>query len=236
MSLLTIAQAVAEEVGVNPPSSIIGNNDRTAKQLLRFINREGKILAKHPWTALQKEHTFTTVASQAAYALPDDFEYMISDTAWDRDNYWRMRGGLSAQQWQVYKSGLVANTATRRRFRIKVTAGVRQFYVDPTPSDTADLVFEYVSNAWCTSSDGATFRTAMTGDTDVAILSEELIELGAIWRYLNRKGLQYAEERAEYDRQVEQMLARDRAPGVVTLGSPPNIPEWRMNVPEGNFG
>lgn len=236
MSLLTICQAVAEEVGIDSPDSIIGNSDRTAKQLLRLVNRTGKVLAKKPWTILQSEHTFTTVASTASYSLPSDFAWLLMGTAWDRDNYWQMRGGLSPAEWQMYKSGIIANTAVRKRFRIKASSNANKFFIDPTPSAAEDLVFEYVKNTWCTSSDGNTFRTAMAADTDVALISEELIELGAIWRFKNAKGLAYEEEYNEYKDQVDMAFARDPGLKAINMGKGSNKEPWRMNVPESGFG
>ena len=234
MSLLTICQAVAEEIGIDAPSSIIGSSDRTAKQLLRLVNREGRILAKKAWTVLQKENTFSTDGS-AYVALPSDFGYLLDETVWDRDNYWKMRGSLNAAEWQVFKSGLVSTVTTRLRFRIRPLTGVRKLYLDPTPASGVDGVFEYVSSQWLTDTTGVTFKTLYAVDTDVAIISEELIELGAIWRFKNAKGLAYAEEYNEYQMQVDSAFARDGGKPVLNLGIT-RVNEKFLNVPQTGFG
>jgi hypothetical protein len=87
MSLLTVAQAVAEETGLPSPSAVIGSSSKQVKQLLRLINRSGRILAKKNWTVLQREHTFQTVNGTTSYSLPSDFERMLDQTAWDRTSY-----------------------------------------------------------------------------------------------------------------------------------------------------
>jgi hypothetical protein len=234
MSLLTIVQAIAEEVGVTAPSLVIGSQDRTAKQLLRLVNRAGKVLAEKPWTILQKEHTFTTVASTDSYALPDDFGFMLDGTCWDRDNYWKARGGVSPQEWQVYKSGLVASASARKRFRIKASSGARMFFLDPTPDDAYDFVFEYVSNGWVANAANDSWANKFNSDSDTSLIPEQLIELSGIWRFMSKKGLDYEEEFNEYERMVDSVFSTDRVASIINLGGAP-ITSILMNLPEGNF-
>jgi hypothetical protein len=233
VSLLTICQAVAEEVGVNAPSTIVGSTDRTAKQLLRLANRAGKIIAKKDWPVLSLEWTFTTEADEASYALPDDFGRMLSETAWDRTNYWQLRGSLSAQEWQIRKSALVTTATTRKRFRIKAASGVRKFFIDPTPDAEEELVFEYISTQWCQDS-GGTGQTKFAADSDVARISEDLIELSVLWRFREAKGLDYEEARAEYDAQLDSTFAEDRVAPTLNLGV--RVVQPYPNVPESGFG
>lgn len=236
MSLLTVAQNVADEVGLPRPSVVIGSNDRTVRQLLRFINRTGELLAKKNWTILQLEHTFSTVASTASYSLPSDFERLLDMSAWDRSNYWQLRGPLNAKDWQVYKSGLVANATLRSRFRIKADTRVNKFFIDPTPAEVRSMVFEYASNKWVKDAANANGKTDFTADTDIALVSEELIELGAIWRTLDRKGFAYEEAKQEFEDEVDRAYAEDGGAPVLDLGGASTVPPIRANVPEGNFG
>lgn len=237
MSLLTVAQAVAEEVGLPSPSAIIGSTDKTAKQLLRLINRSGKRMAKKNWAVLQKEHTFSTVASTASYDLPTDFDRFLDGTMWDRSQYWDLRGPMSPREWQILKSGLVANGSVRSRFRMKPDTRVNKYFLDPTPSSIRSMVFEYASTQWVKDSGNTTGKVAYAVDTDVAILSEELIELDVIWRILSRKGFAYDEEKLEFEKALETAYANDGGKNApLNLGSLPRIPDSRTNIPEGGFG
>lgn len=235
-SLLGIAQAVAQELGLPSPSTLAASTDRTATQLYRMINRAGRILAKKNWVVLQKEYTFTTVASTAAYALPDDFERLLDGSIWDRSSFWRLRGPLNARQWQVFKSGLVASASARSRFRIKPDTRVKKFYLDPTPSSAVDMVFEYASDQWVKDSTNANGKAAFAIDTDLAIIPYELIELDVIWRMLSRKGFAYAEEKREAEIQIDRAFAEDGGAPMLDMGGPQNIPLARLNIPEGGFG
>lgn len=237
MSLLTVAQAVAEEVGLPTPGAIISTNDRTAKQLLRLINRSGRILAKKNWAVLQKEDTFSTSNGTASYDLPSDFERLLDGTGWDRTTYWMLRGPLSPKEWQVRKSALVAAATLRSNFRIKPDTRVNKFFIDPTPTGVDSLVFEYASDQWVKDSTNANGKTAYALDTDVAIISEELIELDVIWRILARKGFSYEEEKREAEMQIDRAFAEDGGTPVLNFGGGGRSAiDARLNLPEGNFG
>lgn len=236
MSLLAVAQTVAEEVGLPSPSAVIGSTDKTVKQLLRLINRSGKILAKKNWTVLQKEATVTTSNGTASYDLETDFDRLLDQSAWDRTNYWQLRGPLNAKDWQVYKSGLIANATLRSRFRIKASTRVNKLFIDPTPSSTRTLVYEYASTQWVKDAANTNGKTAYSLDTDISLISEELIELDVIWRILSRKGFAYEEEKREAEDQIAKAFADDGGARVLDLGGPLTVPQLRANIPEGNFG
>lgn len=227
MTLLSIAQHVAQEAGIAAPASVVGNSDDTAVLILALANRSGKLLSQSPWEVLQKEYTFSLVASQANYSFPTDLGFFQDYTLWDRTQLWEMRGSLSAQEWQRYKSGIMS-TSPWQRFRVK--AG--QIYIDPTPSATDACVIEYVSNQWvavaATPTVGA--KTAFTLDTDVSILDEPAIEMDTLWRFLARKGLAYAEEKDQAQKYIEGLMGTD-VPRVPlnfgdSFGPFPPVPHW----------
>lgn len=235
MSLLSVAQAVAEEVGIKSPSTVIGNSDRQVKQLLRLINRSGRILAKKNWTILQKETTFSTSNGTASYSLANDFDRLLDFTAWDRTNYWQLRGPLGPKEWQIKKSALVATATLRSNFRIKPDTRANMFYVDPTPTSTNTFVYEYASNQWVKDSGNTTGKTAYAVDTDISLISEELIELDVIWRLLARKGFAYDEEKREAEMQIDKAFAEDGGAPLLDFGGPHIALAERLNLPEGNF-
>ena len=232
MSLLTLCSNVAKQIGVGVPTIIIGNTDETAVRLLALANRSGKsLMRKHNWAVLIKEATVTTVASTANYSLESDYDRSISDTAWDRTNYDKMRRQTTAQ-WQFRKSAIVSDV-TRKNWRIKPNANTKTLYIDPTPTAVETLVYEYVSNQWCQSS-GGTGQTAWAVDTDIGVLDEDLLELDLHWRMLKAEGFEYAEERDEFDKQLELAIGNDG--GAQTLNMQGQSSGLFTNVPETGFG
>jgi len=235
MSLLTICQSVLRETGFNNLTAIASSSDENARRLFGLANREGKALMKrHDWTVLQKEHTFSTANGTANYALPSDFDRFIKVTGWDRTNYWALQGPITPQEWQLIKSG-ITQTGPRRRYRIKPSSQTNYIYLDPTPTTTDSLVFEYISNQFCQSS-GGTAQSAFAADGDLGIGDfEYLITLGIKWRWLAALGLSYAEERREYDLELERAIARDGDQPKLSLnGNRRWLPG--ANIPESGFG
>ena len=222
MSLLSVCRAVCYETGFGEPATIIGNTDETALQLRTLADRSGKALARKPWEVLQKEHTFTTVASTETYAKPADYGFYQNDTAWDRTNYWATRGSLSPQEWQRAKSGL--GSVIRPRFRIK--GGL--IYIDPIPSSANSMVIEYVSKNWVDNSGGP--LSAFAADDDDVFFDEFIFQLDLTWRLLNRKGLAYAEEKAEAEAQIALAMAHDTPSPMLNQagheGDTLTVPTW----------
>jgi hypothetical protein len=174
---------------------------------------------------------------QSDYALPTGFSRPIDNTMWDRSRYWQMRGPMSPQQWQLYKSSIIGQASIQRRFRFRQINGAMTFSIDPVPTDNGSpLVFEYVSNAWCQSETGVA-QTQWQADTDTGILSEYLITLGTRWRVLRRLGFSYSEELSEYESELRKAMASDGGAAILSL-----VPRHGLNllgpwnIPETGFG
>jgi hypothetical protein len=161
--------------------------------------------------------TGTYTFGQSDYPLPSDYQRALDNTMWDRARFWAMRGPQSPQQWQLYKSSVIGRASIQRRYRFIEIEGAPHFSIDPVPTDNgSQLVFEYVSNAWC-ESDTGTHQTQWEADTDVGILDEYLMGLGVRWRMMRRLGFSYAEERDEYDRECMKAMAKDGAQAILDL-------------------
>jgi hypothetical protein len=315
MSLLSIVTAVANEVALPAPGTIIGNNDVQALQWLALANRAGSELAEEAaqagyWQGLRKQYTFSTSGvgpytctitpatttltnlssttgitlgqqiyavglvndtsvtdvsqlgsgivgiSQAPtatvtltgqsvvfatenYPLPSDLKYLIQQTGWDRNFRWQLLGPLDAQEWQVIKSG-ISPVGPRMRFRIMQG----QFYVNPVGSASTvfihTLVYEYISKWWVAAAGapGVLATPNWVSDQDTSILDEDLITLSLKWRMLRAKGLDYTEEKEQFEARRDLVLGRDktsrnlplnaRASGIRLLNS--------QNVPDTGFG
>lgn len=242
MSLLTIVQAAFDEIGFPRPSSVVSNTDQLARQALALLNRQGKELSKErDWKILVREHSFTTSNGTADYALPSDFDHFIDETAWNRSDTEALQGPLSPQHWQEIKSSGLGSGAYGQRWRIKrSTSGsiANRFFLDPTPTATETLVFEYVSTSWCTDSLGTTGQSAMAADTDLPLLPEHLLTMGLIWRLLKAKGLEYGDALAEYNASLRREMARDGGmPRLSLVGNRRGVSLLSArNVPDTGYG
>lgn len=214
MSLISICQDAASELGLRQPATIVGSTDLTAQILYRLANASGKQLARyHDWQALTVEQTFTTLAqTEQTDALdPDDFDRMIYNAeVWNRSTDTRFTGPTPQRVWQRLQTGIGISGATGW-WRIKNS----QLNVYPAPSAGETLAFEYISKRWARSS-GGTEQEKFLADTDTTVLDEDLITLEMIWRFRQSRGFpQYAEDMATCEREKEKAAARDRGTGRV---------------------
>lgn len=204
MTLLTLAQAACDIIGMPRPTSVMAGADQTARTMLSLAQREGRALARRwTWTALRKQQTFTTVAQTVQTgAVPSDFDRMVSETFWNRTDQERVVGPVTPEEWQ----GLVASVALPIESAFQMRAGQIELYPVPTAGET--YAYEYVSSQWCQSA-GGSGQSAWAADTDTGLLDEELTTLGLVWRFKQSRGLDYAEDMTTYEEQVLQAMARD---------------------------
>lgn len=214
MSFLTLIQASAKRLGLSNPASAYNSSDKQIVQLVALAQEEGIELAKrHPWQVLTKEKTFTgTAAAAQTGAIPDDFDRFVDESFFNRTQKKPVFGPISPQDWQ-FTQAVVATTLVES-FRRRGNS----ILITPTPNGTDTYAYEYISTQWCESS-GGTDQSAWAADTDTGILSEELMTLGVIWRFLRAKGFDYAEAFRTYELQVAQAFSRDGGRRTLNFGS-----------------
>lgn len=216
MSLLDIVQDATSEIGIVSPNQVVGNTDQQIKQLLQLANAEGKRLARrYRWQVLQKEATFTTVATASQGNIndiaSDGFNYVLNDTIWNRDTRRPVFGPLAPRDWQMLQASPITGPFDQYRIRGDL------LLFDPSPSAGEDCAFEYISKHWCEDTDG-TGQEEWGADDDVGRLDEDLMTLGLIWRWKKAKGFEYAEDFAEYEALVADAMARDGSKATGDLG------------------
>ena len=237
MTLLTICQNVADFTGFERPTTVIDNTDPIARQLLAFAQREGKQLMRtHAWPILLKEHTFSTSSGTAAYSLPSDFDRLVNETVYNRSENDAFSGPLTPSEYQLLNHG-TASSGTTEKFRLKVASNALKFEIDPTPSSTQTIGFEYVSNFFCQSS-GGSGKAAWSVDTDTGILDETLIELGLTWRFRQAHGLDYAEDYRQYQLEIRQAISRQGGSPILSMDDAKRliVSPYSYNLNDGNYG
>jgi len=206
MSLLTIANAVFNEVQLDEETAIVGADVESTRRLLRYANSVGSQLALDiNWQILRREHSFTAIAGETQTGiLPSDFGRFIPEAFYDRTNKVLVNGPIGPQQWQALKSSDV-ESSERRNFIYRADSIIAY----PAFSGGESLAFEYVSAHWCESS-GGTGQSAFAADTDVARLDEELLTLAIAVAWLAADGLTIGHMMHRYDKRLAQLTKQDQ--------------------------
>lgn len=193
MTLLTICNAVCDEIGIVRPATIISNTSDDAQKLLRLANKVGNRLMKSfPWQDLREEKTFTGISgSEQTGILPDDFDRFVPETFWNRSGGKLITGPISPIEWQTIKA--LSYTLPEYKFAYRGDS----IYITPDLAGGETLVFEYVKKTWCQSS-GGTAQSAWAADDDTGIIDEELMTLGIIFEFLDADGQPSQRAAAQY--------------------------------------
>jgi len=237
MTLLTICQNVADFTGFERPTTVIDNTDPIARQLLALAKREGtQLMRATAWPILLKEHTFSTSSGTAAYALPADFDRLVNETVYNRSDNDIFSGPLTPAEYQLQNYG-TASSGTTEKFRLKAASNALKFEIDPTPSSTQTIGFEYVSSYYSQSS-GGTGQAAWAADTDTGILDESLFELGLTWRFKQAHGLSYDQDYREYQLELRQAISRQGSSPIISMDDARRliVSPYSYNLNDGNNG
>lgn len=217
-TILSIAQDAAIEISLSEPNTLFGSDAPSGgKKLARHITRTCRQLAqRYDWSFLRKEQTFTTVAAEIqTNALPSDFLRFVTETTWNRTTRREVEGPLTPQDYQSEKARV--NGGIRDQFIIRGT----DFLIYPTPSAGDTIAYEYIKNTIGADS-GSTELTEFTADTDTTLFDDELVMLGAVWRYKKSDGLDYSEEFREYEARLLNIGSKDGGNRRVSMsGDPP---------------
>jgi hypothetical protein len=239
MTLLTIIQDAAVLCNLPEPSSAFNSTDPNVPLLLRLANQEGNELARrHDWarlavpasaasfssTATEEQTNFTDfglagIAYESANTTNDASVDRLLAELWNTSLTMKYTGPVDETTWQrLHALAITSGTPGWWRIGYSSVVGVNTIYIYPAPTAGEIITFSFVSHQWVittTTTSGSSDK--WTSDTDYGAIPERLMTLGVIWRYKRAKGLDYAEDMATYEREVERACSRDRGPGKLYL-------------------
>lgn len=195
MTLLTIAQALAKNVGMATPTSVVANGAREWQEALQFANEAGEELARRvDWGQLQATTTLTGDGTNKVHALPSGFARLSAGIA--------IKAGtaivrpLSRAEWNA----LTAVEGSPRYFLMEGD----EVTLWPFLANASTASASYQTKQW-TSAGGEGF----TADDQTALISEELLTKGLIVRWRRQKGMPYQDEEAEYEAAIKDFAGFD---------------------------
>lgn len=194
MSLLTICQDLALNVGLQIPTQVI-NGERDMKEARQFCDDVGEELARRvDWGDLTATTTLTGDGTNKKHSLPATFSRLVRGVC-------VTVGGvpvrpLSRPEW----GNLTATEGTPRYFLLEDDGITLWPYL--ANGETATVIYQ--SNAWCSNG-----TAAWAADDDTSLIDENLMLKGLIARWRRQKGMPYQDEEAEYEAAIEQYAAFD---------------------------
>tara|TARA_R110000824_G_C15192162_1_gene674875 strand:- start:25 stop:723 length:699 start_codon:yes stop_codon:yes gene_type:complete len=231
MTLLTMINGAQDTIGLTRSSVVVASTDGNTRTLLALAQTEGRELQERfSWPQTQLEATHTTLAAQlqgVMTTIAPGFGYIINQTFWNRTQTQPVTGPLSPQEWQLQ----LARVTTGPYSSFRIRGGKLFAYPAPAAGDT--WVFEYQTVNFCESASG-TDQPAWAADTDVGLLDENLMQMGVVWRFKKKNGLDYSEDYRIYEQKLANETARVGGKKVLSMQSGGGSNSG-IYVPEGSW-
>ena len=188
MTLLTIAQGLANDVGLAVPGQVVGSSNRSMNEVLSFANAAGEELARRvDWMQLSASAQLPISSSgpNAAHALPSGFSRLVPGVAVTNSGGEIVRP-LSRAEWGT----LTPVEGVPRYFLLQENTVTLWPYLSAVDTVTV----WYQSDAWCSNG-----TDAWSADDDTSLIDEDLFLKALIVRWRRQKGMEYADQEAEYE-------------------------------------
>jgi len=236
-----ILNRVAAEVGIAPVIAPLESTDPFFVQLRYLLNTAGEELTQaYPWEMLVRSHQVVTASGDTGeYDMPEDFNYILNQTEWDRTNNVPMGGPLSASEWTYLKGRDLASNTLYASFRI----AQGKFNVFPTdPAVGLDLNFEYITKNWVIDGTSApadpTYKDEVTQASDIPLFDKTLITRALKVKYLESAGFDTTKAQADYNQIFAFLTGTDKGAPILNAGRGrsgiPYLSAW--NAPDTGYG
>lgn len=208
----------AAECSLAVPAVFYLNTTTSYAQLKRYMYLAAKELSQRiDWAVLTIDGTITGDGG-STYALPSDFLRLTREDDDDNPAVWSvdMRRAFKPVtangQWTVLTS-----MGPTPSYGYRVVGGNIEFTQNLAVGQTVTI--SYVSTKWIQSA-GSSVAT-WSADADYTLLPARLIELGVEWRWMRKRGLEFASYQGEFEMELSRAAGDDRSLRKISFGQRP---------------
>jgi hypothetical protein len=195
MNVLELVQEFCGKKTLPVPTAVIGNTDVGVVQIRYLLAETLRELSKYKWNEQKIQTTFTTIAAEDQGVLTTligaDFDSLVFATMWDETLRRPVFGPVSDAMW----ANLQSFPASGPIYQFKVFGKHLHIFPAPTAGDTIYLIYQ--SSYPVTDSSG-TPKAAITVDTDLFLLPEDVVTRSLDFRWKRQKGEPWETDYAEY--------------------------------------
>ena len=214
MNILEIAQEAADICAVQRPTDLLSTTSQNDQLFASVVHSTLSSLMRHAnWQALTRDGVLYTSNGVREYLIDNivpDFHSLIHSSLYMKDNIRNVFGAITEERWAMEKQYHCPEIDVI--FKIQNNA----FKFLKNPGDL-EIHFNYKSNAVCYDAKTLEPKSRITKNTDIPVFDPYLVKLGIVWRWNKRTGMDYAEEFAEYQRELEKSYAETKSAGDINL-------------------
>lgn len=218
MTIQSVVQSAALRIVGSKPAVVFSSTDQIAVEMADLVNEVAQDIAlSHDWRDLTLISEMVGDGAQTSFSKPANYDRMMITADVQEQNEWL---------WGYYAFGSVSEYLQFKNHNFQritpggwiLLGGAFEFF--PAPTGTA--TFPYISNLLVRDENGV-LKTTFSADSDTFVLSERVLTLGLIWRYLAQKRLDYGEELATYGMALSQAQTRDKGAQHIRQGRNRNL-------------
>jgi hypothetical protein len=237
MNLLQIVQAFCGRRALPIPTSVISNPDPGVLQYLGIMNELLEDLQiRNAWQRNTFETTFVSTASEDQGNIntlcPYGFEAILWETLFDRTQRLPLFGGVSPAEWQARKAFNI--TGPYYQFRLRQN----KLLFTPALPVGHTIAFEYQSSWFVAAGEAvpaSPYKAYWGNDLDTFTLGDSIPLAWMAWKWMEKKGFDYAEAFSFYERLLAVKAAKDARPQSVNISDQCRDLVPGIFVPYGNW-
>jgi hypothetical protein len=227
--IVDILGKAARQCSVAAPSSWITTSDLAAIELRDFLEETvDDVLERIDLTQPISKSVVITGTDAETYSLPVDYKRVHRGDYAVYERFRTRRACVPVAddgEWQYMQE--LGTAGAYRFFRIR---GYDENYtVDfyRPLEDGITVVINYVGKNWIVGD-----KSEFTALEDVSMLPRRLLEAGTVFRFRERKGLEFTDKQAEYEALLARMANDTRTRRTITFGDTPKRAPWSVPVPD----
>lgn len=231
--LKTAMDDAAAECSLAVPSVFATNTGDSYAQLKRYMRQTAKeLMERIDWANITLDGTITGDGG-AIYPLPSDFFRLTRSDDPDKPAIWSnsMRRSFapvtSNGQWTV-----ILSYGPTPSYGYRVVGSNIEFTQNIAVGE--ELTYSYVSTGWISSA--STRVATWATDADFTYLPARLIELGTTWRWMKKRGLEYASYQGELEIELSRLANDDRGIRKISFGQKAYGGSPYRNIPVPTLG
>jgi hypothetical protein len=233
MTLITaILDRAARQCSITVPTSWLTASNTTAKEIMDFLDQTiSDIQDRLDLTGPISKQAEIVGTGAETYPLPADMVRLHRSefAVYERMRTWRACVPVVTDgEWEYLKE--LGTTGAYRFYRVTGYEGAFQISFQ-RPLDTGVTVLaSYVSENWLVNA--GIYKDEISDAADQSLLPRRLVEAGIVWRFRQRKGLEYGDIRLDYETQMARYINDSRTIRRVAFGAVPTRGPFDIPVPD----
>lgn len=231
-TIVDILTRAGRQCSVEPPPSWVTATQGTHLELKDFLSETVEdILDRISVTRPISKNVVIEGDGGGDYALPSDLRRVDRDalTVYESDGIRRRGIPVSSDgEWTALVD--FGASGAERFYRIRGYPGAYRISIFPDLAVGESLTLHYVSNVWA--QNAGIGKEEFTAEDDDSLLPRRIVESGIVYRFRERKGLDYTAKRQEYETLLARLSNDGRTRRVVDFGGRQDYNPFNVPVPD----